>query len=387
MDTKTFTFGVSGATVLARAVPLSFALALHCQSAQAGPVRIVITQENAGAAKNGVAIIKSGVGGPNAKVVTDFFFHPNPLPVGDPSVTVFAKPIPAVGGKLAAPPVVHANAEPPGQHGTTGSATHTVTISQPVLTTFIGSDRVAGVIDPGLHPQKANVQIKSDYLDPFSFSSTNPNASYLYLPGGLDFSLSLLAGTAFPDVFSPDPDSFGAVAPETSMVFRARVAPGVFLDGGDFWSDMVPDAIDLYTLTLTSDVNHVISAALSFAANTTDFALDFKNNLGMAFNPTDPAEVALLEAAIGAAFSGGQLNSDLANVLTVGFVPSGSVSEFTLGGRTGITLTAVETGEPVPEPSTAVLVSCVVVFPLIRYRKRMSQLVLCATESWSVQSL
>jgi hypothetical protein len=145
------------------------------------------------------------------------------------------------------------------------------------------------------------------------------------------------------------------------MVFTGRVAPGVITDPDTFWSTGVTGAVDLFSLTLTSDLNHDITALLSFGRSTSQFTLDYKDQAGSSFDPFDPFNntVRSIEATIASAFnSAGALDTDLINLFTVGFVPT-SASEFTLGSQDALTLTAAEVS--VPEPSSWLLLAAGVI--------------------------
>jgi hypothetical protein len=221
--------------------------------------------------------------------------------------------------------------------------------------TFI--TRAEPQITPGVNKDDptATVSIESTSKDPFTFSNTNPEATFEFAPQGFDNSFSLLKGTAFPSVFAPSLGLFGAVTDETSMVFTGRVAPGVVTDPDAFWSSAASGSVDLFTLTLTSDLNHDVTPVLSFGHNTSQFTLDYKNQAGINFDPFDPLDPTLssIEATIASAFNPeGMLDKDLTNLFTVGFIPA-SISEFTLGSQSGLTLTAAEV--PIPEPSTWLL--------------------------------
>jgi hypothetical protein len=186
-------------------------------------------------------------------------------------------------------------------------------------------------------------------------------------------TFSLKAGTSFPEVFAPDNHSFGAVADKTSMTFRARVAPGAIADPSSFWPDGAapPGAIDLYTLVLTSDINHVVHAQLSFGAGTSNFGLDYTDALGMPIDPNNPAQIQAIEAEIAGSFSGGNLTTDLNNLFTVGFVPATTganpIQEFTAGSDNTLFLTANEL--PAPEPGSLTLL-CIGALGLVIHARR-----------------
>ena len=130
------------------------------------------------------------------------------------------------------------------------------------------------------------------------------------------------------------------------MVFEARVASGFISDPAAFWSDSL-SGNDLYNLTITSDINHAVTARLtSFGTSISGFSVD----------PQSSMQINAIQSAIAADFNpDGTLNSDLADLFTAGFVPSGSVSEYTLGYRETFNLGAAEVA--VAEPSSLVLLS------------------------------
>ena len=196
--------------------------------------------------------------------------------------------------------------------------------------------------------QADKVSITAEVLDPLSFSDTDANATFEFTPAadGLDYSLSLLAGTEFPEVFSPDGIEFGALASGTSLTYVGRLAPAVVSDPTMFWDSSPLGGIDLYRLVLTADNNHNVTAKLTFGAGTSYFALDYKNHLGQSINPfTDLGSVKAIEQHIASQFVEGVLTTDLTDVLTVGFIPR-AATEFTFGRMTSTTLSGVEAPAP-----------------------------------------
>jgi hypothetical protein len=227
-------------------------------------------------------------------------------------------------------------------------------------------DKITAWIDPGKSGEK--VSIRAELLDPFAFSDVDPAAAFGFVPGGLDYSFSLFAGTAFPTSYATAPGMPGAVAEDTRMIFRGRLAPGAIAAPDAFWGDAL-GAIDLYTLTLQPDAGGNVAASLLFGASTGQFALDVRDRLGNVVDPTDPAVVAAIAGQIAGAFSGGMLQTDLQDIFTVGFVPQAGVTEFTLGGHDAVDLAAFEPGV-VPEPGTlALALSGVVVLVAGRARR------------------
>ena len=265
-------------------------------------------------------------------------------------------------------------------HKTRGTASYTnLTVSavggNPQMGYKLSSDIELNIF-PGFNQILApgevnNVSISAGFLDPLSFSDSDDQANFEFTPAaeGLDYSLTLGAGTAFPDVFSPDGVRAGAVAEETRMMLVGRVAPDVYVEPTDFWEAIVPEAIDLWQLVLTSDVNRVVTADLTFGESSPYFALDFKNHLGVVFDPEfDLAAIETIEQFIAGKFADGVLTMDLLDVLTVGVVPN-LASEFTIGRFSESVLTAVE----VPEPATwALLLGCALWLGLRASRPRPS---------------
>jgi hypothetical protein len=225
-------------------------------------------------------------------------------------------------------------------HGTKGSATHKLSIGQievkkdgklvkvPQL-----KDNVVASITPGRTEKAGAVSVSALFVDPFVFSDTSSDASFPFVSGGLDVRLSL-SGGAFPALFAPDAVSPGALAAGTGSSLRVRLVPGVVTDVDAFWSPGAPGAIDLFTLTLTSDAEQNVTALLVLGASDDRFTLDF----------SDPASAKL---AIEEAYVDGKLTEELEDVFVAGFVPRGGVSEFTLGISQDVRLAG---NELVPEP-------------------------------------
>lgn len=337
--------------------------------ATAQEVRVVEALEDGKkvAPKQGVALPEKPFPPENAmgRAGTFFAFHP-----GEPVATVFSKNVKT--NVVNPSPFTHNYSENE-IHGTTGKATYDIGLAGVIengVQKFVTRGSVTGEITPGMNKGE-KVLITAQVRDPFTFSDSNSSAQFDFAPGGLDYSFSLLRGTAFPAIFAPNLDSFGALAAETMMVFTGRVAPGVNADPVAFWSDGLSGAIDLYTLTLTSDSNHHITPVLSFARGTSQFTLDYKNQSGVSFDPFDPVDmtVNLIEALIASAFApDGTLGIDLSDLFTVGFVPTGP-TEFTLGGQDLLVLGAAEV--QLPEPGMPVLVATSILALLVcRWRRK-----------------
>jgi hypothetical protein len=134
-------------------------------------------------------------------------------------------------------------------------------------------------------------------------------------------------------------------------------------------------AVNLYDLVITSDASHKVSSTLIFGATTADFTLDFKDQNGNSFNPSDPLQVGRLESSIDNAFTNGVLGSDLTDIFTVGFVPrttgSDPIGEYTVGGTTTATIGAVET--PEPASITLLVIGALCAVPLLRSPSRRDQ--------------
>lgn len=233
-------------------------------------------------------------------------------------------------------------------HGTQGSAQHEFTVElRPMEAPFSDFDlvwmvdQVSQTIAPGPAKPPQPVRIFAGVLDPFTFSDSSDEAFLAFSEEGLDIPFSLLADTAFPDVFASSPGAFGAIAADTYMKVRFRVAPGVVSDPEEFWSDGLAGAVDLFTLTLQSDELFNVTATLLVGESTGDFLV---TEVGTA------AAAALIEAAF--AGNQGRLLADLEDVFTVGFAPLAGVSEYTVGYRREANLAA---WEPIPEASSALL--------------------------------
>lgn len=231
------------------------------------------------------------------------------------------------------------------KHGTTGKAVFDSTITQIQVANQANALLLNTTVTPTIAPGNNNnmqVAIHAFAKDPLTFSTSDPSATFDFASDGIDTAFSLKAGTAFPS---------GPLAAMTSMTFQDRVSPGVVSDPDAFFSSGLTGAIDLYTVTLTSDANGNISSALSFGASSSDFTLDFRDAAGNIFDPTSPADLAHLNAIITGAFSNGTLSSDL-DLFTVGFVPrttgANPISEFSTGGATTVNLGALETATPEP---------------------------------------
>lgn len=275
------------------------------------------------------------------KVTTIFDFHPretHPTPVAKNVET-----------KVFSPDPVSHNYVGTEDHRTTGSFIHDLDLRLDRVNNkdkWFVVDSMKATIVPG-EDSGRKVKIEGRLDDPFVFSDTDLNAPFMFVPEGLDHSLSLSAGTRFPAMFASDAESFGAIASETAMIFRARVAPGVVSEPDDFWSSP-SDFIDLYTVTITpdpSDPNGHVQVEIDFGASTPDFALEFRDMLGMPFDPEDPLEVDAVEAIIETSFFDGVLLSDLDDIFTVGFDPDDSLSSaggFTHGASAEAILTANE---------------------------------------------
>jgi hypothetical protein len=332
------------------AVTLAVTFTFNCEKAAA---QNVTAMEIGGVTIKPKAATLPAIQNPGAKgdITTTFKFHPQQI-----STTNLTKDI-KLGRIDPANPITRVYTMPE-LHGTRGSVTYNnsfniigdgktqiffATLAEPEITPGVNKD------DP-----TAKVSIESTSKDPFTFSSTNPEANFEFAPQGFDNSFSLLKGTAFPSMFAPSLGSPGAIVDETSMVFMGRIAPGVISDPDAFWSGVAGN-VDLFSLTLTSDLNHDVTPVLSFGRSTSQFTLDYKNQAGIDFNPFDPSDptVNSIKTAIASAFNKeGALDTDLTNLFTVGFVPI-STSEFTLGSQADLTLTAAEV--PIPEPATWLL--------------------------------
>jgi hypothetical protein len=288
--------------------------------------------------KGGTTITPSSHAG-KAAAVTLFDFHP-----AETQTTPLTKNLQT--NTVSPSRLTHVYTEKE-QHGTAGSASHSMSFRDVNLgnnqTVKVLDDNVMATIAPGRNERPEAVNIQAKLLDPIVFSNTSSQAQYPLTPQGLDVPFSLLKGTAFPALFTSTLDQFGALTDGTSLTFRARIVPYAEPDPLPFWSDGLPGAVDLFTLTLTSDINHHVTATLVAGASDSDFTLNFS---GFSTAP----------GTIASAFdSTGLLNTDLNNVFSAGFVPSSSLSAYTLGFDTEADLAMSEKPGPVPEPSAFAL--------------------------------
>lgn len=211
---------------------------------------------------------------------------------------------------------------------------------------------MTGAINPGEEDPPKQVSLMATSKDPWVFSDTDPNAPFGFEPLGIDSSLAILE-LEFPEITGTEiVDVIGAPYSSTSV---ARVAPGSVSDPNDFYDPNLSGAIDLYELVISAEIDpndeYVIDVMLSFGSSTSDFTLDFRNHLGLPFDPTVPSEVQAIEDAIAAAFVGGTLGTPLIDPFVVGYVPAPSVTECTTGSLEILRMTGVE----VPEANTFML--------------------------------
>jgi hypothetical protein len=118
----------------------------------------------------------------------------------------------------------------------------------------------------------------------------------------------------------------------------------------------------VYSDTYT-DLKGNIDANLVFGASDSDFLLDFRNNLGMPFDPNKPLAVGRIESLISSSFSEGKLAFDLNNLFTVGFMPTINVSSFTVGGQDQVNIAGTEPAIPEPSSVSLVLLACLLSAP------------------------
>jgi hypothetical protein len=310
---------------------------------------IVLTSEDGLRPKKDGTMMVRLARDPRGFTLTRFAFHPEEI-----DIDLFEKDLER---QVYTPEAIHVTYDKKELHGTAGSVRYGMQMEREPngkrLVTLVFID---GRITPGGRREERFVEIHGSAFDPFTFGDA-PEANFDFLPDGLDYSFSLRAGTAFPTAWSTVPGQPGALPGGTSMEFRGRLAPGVVADPGAFWAadaGEALDALDLFRLVITSDEAHRIQADLSFGAGASAFALDFHDAAGHPFDAADPDTVAAIEAQIAAAFAGGVVETDLANVFTVGFVPKpGLVSAYSFGSSQQVTLTEVE----VPEPALLSLVA------------------------------
>lgn len=286
--------------------------------------------------KNGTSFVAEDTDA-DASAATIFDFHP---------VDVQSTPLTKnLKTKVVTPsPLTHTYIEDE-EHGTTGSATHNLGISDvtvipqgsttPVVIGTVLTGTVTAKINPGKNEEELPVEVQARLRDPLISSDVFVDANFGLMPDGLDVGFTLHAGTAFPEVFTLDPNAPGADPTQTFQTYRARVLPGVEADPDAFWDDLAPGALDLFELVLTSDVNHVVDAQLTVGSSNSDFVIDTSG-------------VAGAESAIESAFAGqnGVLPADLSDLFTVGFDPTNAVSEFTFGIQQLNNLVANEVPEP-----------------------------------------
>ncbi|MBL1217470.1 MAG: hypothetical protein D8M59_08240 [Planctomycetes bacterium] len=234
-------------------------------------------------------------------------------------------------------------------HGTNGTANYTMHLNTSTPGKQLFNGTVRGTLTPGKGPRGAKVSLSCWLEDPFTFSDSDPDAPYNFVAEGLDHSLTLNSGTSFPAVYTLVPDTYGSIPSETYMLYKARVAPGLVPDPDAFWASPA-NFVDLYTMTISADVDHTVTVVLEFGSSTADFVLDYRDKDGVPFDPNDPAQVDAVEDAIAANFVNGALPADLEDVFTVGFDPDDLLGEtmggFTYGSASEALMTAYETPEP-----------------------------------------
>jgi hypothetical protein len=253
-------------------------------------------------------------------------------------------------------------------NGTTGEAEHSLkiqTVKVPVgpkeVETKLLTDFIKGTIAPGnAPPGKASIMAATN--DPIGFSDTSSNAAFYYKSSGLEVPLSLGSGTAFPQLWADptDPFSPGADADDTSMSVTVRIAPGVISDPATFWGATPPTgAVNLYTLTLTSDENYDVTATITPGASDADFTLDL-------------GDVGAAESTIETAFDGthGILETDLNYVFDAGFVPNPALTAYTVGVQVEEAMTVNLVAVPEPDSAALLLVGAVPLF-IVRWRSRL----------------
>ncbi|HKA45209.1 MAG TPA: hypothetical protein VKF40_24705 [Burkholderiales bacterium] len=281
------------------------------------------------------------------QVQAAFVFHPDDA---QPAVDITKN----VETKIVSPNPLNFTYSKSELHGTTGTIKSTMDILGPtvvivkpggptVKSGYTLRNQVRGTITPG-KGENLKVTEAIGVKDPFSFSDSGSGATFGYKASGIDIPFSLLKDTAFPDLFSPDGILPGAVAADTSLTIQARVVPGVIDDPASFWSSPA-GALNLFTLTITSDIHHVITALLTLGSSTPSFSVLL----------SDTSDIASAEDAIEGAFINGVVTSDLNTPFTVSFIPSGDVTAYTLGFRTDAALGAVET--PISEPASILLLA------------------------------
>jgi hypothetical protein len=324
-------------------------LAASSELAHAGPITIVSRSEKGLKSVTTVAISETGKGA-KGSVRTHFEFHlPKDIPLNPNDPDTFNKTI----GTTVKKSHDYGDDE---QHKTKGKADYEFQITKNNSTSVKMKGTVTGTIEPGNAKPPQTVSMSGTLQDPFVFSDSDPDANFGFMPGGLDYSFSLLSGTSFPQLFTDDLESQGAFAAGTSMTFRGRLAPGAIPDPDLFWNSNL-NLFDLYSLFLTSDNAHNVRAQLVFGLSGSPFFdLQFLNSMGLPFDPASPGALDAIENAIAAAFSGGALLADLSDLFTVRFIPRSGVTTFTVGSEDSVSLAGPEPST-VPEPSTLTLYS------------------------------
>lgn len=306
----------------------------------------------------------TGIATPEGSVHTKFVFHPG---IDHPD-KAFTKDIvlAGVGGfaPVMQPITLNGACSPP--HTTTGKSTHAVSMKQKSTqlgyTSYYVKDETTTTIVPGANPVRSPVKVKVRAKDPWSFGTAAQGAAFFYNDAGFDCPFSIYAGTAFP---TPT-DYPGGVedVDATIMEFGVRVAPGVLNDPNGFWGDS-PGAIDLYSISISSDASQNMTADLRFGQSTSQFALNFTDSFGNAFDPMDPLAIGSIKQQILSAFAFGEVLADLNDVFRVGFVPLG-LESYTMGQSSSLELSDVE----VPSPGlSTIVVSCGV----LALRRRRAQ--------------
>jgi len=353
-------------------IGFGLAIALTLAGSALADQVVAVAHDRVGKSPKQATVGIKGVGGiGKGNATTTFKFHPEAT-----EKTPFEKSFP-FGFRIGAESVDHIySIGHEEKHGTSGTSHFDIIYQltgefedelEDIVYNLVEAEAgVTAKIRPG-ESENQTVSIDASLNDPFAFSNTHLDATFGFIPGGMDTSFTLLAGTVFPAVFARSLSEFGALSAGTSLQFRQRLMPGVVTDPDAFWAAGAEGAIDLWTLAFRSDDDHNVTADLTFGENTTDFLLDYRNHLGQSFDPSDALSMALLLDFLASEFQHGSVGSDVNNAFGVGFTPLGELSEFTLGDSTVVVLTTTEV--PTPEPATWLLTAGAGLW-MIRNRRR-----------------
>ncbi|GMV24484.1 MAG: hypothetical protein AMXMBFR58_05150 [Phycisphaerae bacterium] len=246
-------------------------------------------------------------------------------------------------------------------HGTVAKVSHSVSGAHKTTIApawFSVKDECSAEIEPGKAPVK-DVGVKVSGRDPWPIGPASEGALFEPCPDGLDVWFSLHDDTTFS--VDTEPGNFGGAG----AVFTARVAPGVEYDPDEFWSGgWEGDHIDLYSLFIVRLGANDMMVGLAFGSSTDQFTLDFRLGDGTPFDPTDPARLSEITSAIASEFTDGHLDHDLTDIFCVGFVPSPTLTSFTVGQA----FEAVAAGVELPAPASVLILGAIPIALISRRR-------------------